>query len=85
MDRLSGQALNYHERRVTEFLKQAKADNPELYKETVDRHLVLTESQLRYRRQREVPLGMLEGEERELHQHQRKRDSEFFRMHRRSR
>jgi len=57
-----GSALREHERRVAEFMKQAKADNPELVKELEDRLPVLTEDQLRYRRRFEIPLESLDGE-----------------------
>lgn len=57
---LNGKALNEHERRVAEFMAKAEAENPDLYREVVGRHTVLTEKELKKRRERELPLEVLE-------------------------
>lgn len=56
----SGSALKEHERQVAEFMRQAKAANPELYREVSERHTVLTDKQLAYRRAKEVPWQYLD-------------------------
>lgn len=62
MDRLKGKALDEHERRISEFMAQAEAEKPDLYREVVGRHAVLTEQELKRRRNLEVPLEVLEWE-----------------------
>ena len=63
MDRLKGKALDEHERRVVEFMAQAKAENPALVIEVCGRHAVLTEQELKRRRELELPLEVLDFEE----------------------
>ena len=52
----SGKALQSHESRVTEFMKQAEADNPALFTEVCGRYSVLTERELSNRRNLEISL-----------------------------
>lgn len=49
-----------HERQVAAFMKQAEAENPELFAEVAGRHVVLTDNQLRRRRQIEISAGLIE-------------------------
>ena len=58
---MQSRALRDHERQVKEFLAQAEAENPEVYREVMGRYPVLTDRQLQNRRSKEISLdGLLD-------------------------
>jgi hypothetical protein len=45
-----------HERRVGQFMRQAKATDPDRLAAVIARYVVVSERRLRYLREREIPL-----------------------------